>query len=213
MPKFYFLLLFVLITFSASSQIRKNATFIGGQFAFNNDNNKFEGGDDESRNGSFNLLLGKALSENNVLGVSVGASSSKTEGLTIPYSNTNNRYNVGAFFRRYNPLGSKFYLFGQFDAGVSFGKEEVDYLNTATADTEGKEFGFNLGITPGVSYQLSKKIQVEVTLPNIVGLQYFRTKYETKQPQPIESTRTRTSLYTNLRTSLSALGFGFVFII
>jgi len=71
-------------------------------------------------------------------------------------------------------------LFGEAALSVSFGKGENS--NQAFKTDKSSGWGAGLGITPGISFQVGKKLSLEASLGNLLGINYTTQKTEILDP-------------------------------
>lgn len=212
-----FLLLTVAVIFSlaTSAQIKKGATFLGGQISFYNSNTDFNTAQSNQKNkyAYFNVSVGKALKENSVLGLYVSYGHNKVDnfynGNTFGNSKLD-RYNVGVFYRQYKRLAKDFYIFGELGGGY-LGSNQTDADLNGNNKVKYTQSGGELYLTPGVSYRVYKKLQLELLIPQIAGIQYSVNKTTSLANN---SKQDKFQFNTNLNASLlSSLGLGFRFIL
>ena len=217
MRKYYFFILLFTISFTASAQIKRQSILLGGQLFYYNDKNQVENLTQKSESGTIGISVGKAFKENSVVGFNFSFSPIKQTN----YLNGNdtvglnyNRFDVGAFFREYKKLAKDLYFFAQVDAAYITAKQTEDY-KIAAGDVKASQKGGLISLTPGISYQVFKKMQLELTIPNILSMQYLVTKIDSQNPQVKNSKREQLLFYSNLNnnTSLSWLGVGFRFVL
>ena len=194
----------VFISFSAQAQIKKGAVLLGGQLSFYSQSSS-----SSLKNKGFTLLpaVGKAVSENLVLGADIVIGSSRYQP-SSNYSQNASTLGAGFFVRRYKTLGSGFYFFLQARAGGLYnGQDVVDGLQAGnTATTRG--YTVQVSAFPGVAYSVSKKFQLEAGLNNLVSAQYDHSK-QTMFQSPNSITKTNNfSLGTSL-SNFSGLSVGF----
>ena len=167
-------LLFVGISMAATAQIKKGSVLLGGQLSFSLAKNNVGNPQVSDQDGGlYNLSVGKAIKDNSVIGLFGGfghTTNSYFNGTQITERMYKN-YQVGVFYREYKPLGKDFYLFGQADLSYSRSTEKTVVSGTS-GDVYNKISGVNVGVTPGISHQLLKKLQVELKLPNIFSASY-----------------------------------------
>lgn len=217
MQKCYFLALLVIISVSSSAQIKKGAILLGGQLSYYNEKIEKGNTDQKYQGGTFGISLGKAFKENKVVGFNFAFSPNKQDNIFNGNDTFNlnyKRFDIGAFFREYKRLAKDFYFFGQVDGAVVIGNQKEQYKRTG--NLKATQRGGFVSLTPGISYQVFKKMQFELTIPNILGMQYLVTKIDSQNPQVQNSKRKQTVFYSNLNsnnTSLSWLGVGFRFIL
>jgi Autotransporter beta-domain len=164
------------------AQIQKNAVLLGGQISFYSSKSADASNtpSTNTNNAFFNISAGKAIRENTVVGIYGGYGQGKTEYIfSNSTSNTSaaTTSSAGIFYRKYKGLGRKFYFLGELNAGYRRYKQENENKVTgATAVSTNTETGVEMGLTPGLSYQLLKKMQLEVLMPAFAGLRYATTK-------------------------------------
>lgn len=211
MKKIYFLLTLIATASFVNAQIKKDAVLLGGQLSYNNASNQYSATQPEQKtSGAYaNVNVGKVYKDNHVVGITVGYSRGNSEsnyGAGYRTSKSDS-YNAGVFYRQYKSLGKDFYFFGALNAGY-FG----NIINDVYTDYPGKKYkstenGARLGLTPGLSYAICKKLQLEILLPDLISLRYS----DQKNTYPLVSTKAR-SFYANTSLSGSAvnsLGIGF----
>jgi hypothetical protein len=190
----------------ASAQFSKGNLLVGGELSYSESSNQLNGTTNQNvHSGVFNVSLGKAMNENAIIGINLTYSGAKEN---IPYLTKGNIYGIGIFYRKYKSLGKDFYLFGEAGAGYA-------YSNNKGTDTAGawKVFGTtNSGriyFTPGIAYQASKRLFIEITIPAILSAQYtiFNGNID---PAQENSKASSFNISTSLNSSpLSNLGIGF----
>jgi hypothetical protein len=121
-----------------------------------------------------------------------------------------NQYEVGVFYRQYKKLAKDFYFFGQVDMAALFGNSSSKY-NRSLYNVTTKQTGGKLFVSTGISYAILKKLQVELTLPNLLGLQFVNTKYASTEPNARTQDNKEFSFYSALSTNnaIGNLGVGF----
>ncbi|RYZ27561.1 MAG: hypothetical protein EOO10_12355 [Chitinophagaceae bacterium] len=122
--------------------------------------------------------FGKAISPNKVLGLFLNYGNSKykqTSGTGTSNTDEKNKfYGGGVFLRNYYPLSSRFYLFGDGSLGVNFSDRERK--NNLILSSEEKTTAVGLGITPGISFAAGRKLHLEISLNNLLSLDYSYSK-------------------------------------
>jgi len=210
MKKIYLLLLLLVTIVFANAQIKQGSFLIGGQLGFNRSNydapNQLK---QKSGNTNFNLSAGKALKDNAVFGFTLGyLHGSNTNGYngTNYASSKTNGYNAGFFYRSYRNLTSNFYFFGAATAGY-FGTTQTTTFSNNADETKNINKGVQVSFAPGLSFAVSKNLQLEILLPDVIGVSYNSGK-------SIIGTTQTTSKSFGVNTSLSGsflnnLGIGF----
>lgn len=209
------LLLFFAFNSYAQVDFPKGSLLLGGSIGYNN----AKSGNAslyESKGYSFSVLpaIGLAIKENLFAGVSVGYIHSNTKILNSSSgatdSGTLNNYFYGLFLRKYKPLKYGFSIFLQGDlAGYSI--KDVSRGNTQPTETIQKSKGVELSLTPGISYNISSRFQLESGFNKIVSVTYGEIK-TIRSDSPINKTRLF-SATANLNNFGSQLFFGFRFLL
>ena len=217
MSKIYIIALLLITSVSTNAQIKKGSISLGGELFYYNEKLQIENLQEKYESGTIGISIGKAFKENSVAGFNFGFSPIKqtyypnaNEMINLTYKS----FNIGAFFREYKMLAKDLYFFGQLDGAFITTNQFLDYSVAAT-DVKAKERGGFISIMPGISYQVFKKLQLELTIPNILSMQYRMTKFESENPQYKNSRNNQFMFYSNLnnKLSLSWLGVGFRFIL
>lgn len=127
-----------------------------------------------------------------------------------PYNERRNEYLAGLFVRQYKKLANKFYFFGELGAGY-FGADEIDTYSLSNSQNEQKLNGLVLGISPGVSYDIYKKLHVELSVPSMLSLLSTTNKITSGSNSSSEQ---QFSFNTNFSQNsfLNSIGLGFTFI-
>lgn len=178
--KFLLSILFV-CTFMVNTraQISKDAIWVGGAIGYSQNKEDYESNPSYKSNSlNINPAIGKVVKDNLVVGINLFYNRSIYENNGLLIENKGNRYGGGIFVRQYMPVAGRFYLFG--DASASFqaiDEKSVmrDYNSTTRINTATKGSMGGLGITPGVSFAINRKIQIESALNNLFGISYFKT--------------------------------------
>jgi hypothetical protein len=169
MKKFFlYILLFFALTSTTHAQLTKGTVLTGIDLGAATTRSESSRPYDYK---TTNLLLaptvGLVIKDNTLMGMSVSYGRSKNEYETS--SIKTDHYGAGAYYRRYMPLGKKFFLFGQAGAGyAAIDKEET----FQTGRTNSRESVLSLGLSPGVAYTITKRFQLETGLGSMLGLQY-----------------------------------------
>jgi hypothetical protein len=203
---------------SAKAQIKKGTILIGGEFGYFKDKTKFEGaGNQLYESGAITLSPGKAFKENSIAGLSISYYPNHQH-----YSNFGNdtvdvryrRYDLGLFYRKYKRLAEDFYFFMEASAAHIRADQKNTYsLNPG--DVKAKQRGGWISLTPGISYQVFKKLQLEIDIPGILTLQYLVTRIDSRNTQVKTSKEETVYMYSSLKnsTGLGYLGVGFHFLL
>lgn len=194
-------LAFLFTAFTANAQINDGKFLLGGNVFFNNQKNTLVTGQDiKSSSAGIRLRLGKFISSTSAIGVIVDYNHADA------IENRTNSYGIGVFYRKYKSLGSNFYLFGEGNIKYSYGKSEnKNNINKSTINT------VSLHLLPGISYSITPKIQMELTIPNLLSASYSSSKLTSGSPQ---SSQNSFSIGAGLnQNAMSNIGIGFKLIL
>ncbi len=204
------------LAINATAQIKKGTILLGGQIAGASGNNKqanqFTEETVKIKSFVFGTSIGKAIKENNIIGINVGAGFSNYRFRRVGFdssSSTSNSFNAALFYRKYKKLAKDFYFFGEATGGFGMSKQNNIPSNFPT-EYNRKTISTYLSLTPGISYKVFKKMQLEVTLPNIIGAYYSKSKDVETSTSNSKGYSTNFSLNTGLSNQLlSSLSLGF----
>jgi hypothetical protein len=201
------ILLFALIIIGASvtvsAQINKGAVLVGGNVSFADGSRKTEGmqssADGKITSYGINPSVGFAYKENRVWGIFGGIS--KTDYLNSAIA-SELTYGGGAFLRQYKPLGKEFYFFAEETAYFWYSREKASPVFQGNPTY--KTYNTGLGITPGLAYGVSKKFQLELSLNNLLTINYANRKQESSNPGNTPVSIKESAF--GMQSSLSGLG-------
>jgi autotransporter-like protein len=196
-----FSFLTILVTSALRAQINKGSVFLGGNVGFSTIKSK----DTSLENNSVYItpVAGIAVKQNLIVGVSVNYSHSKNN-LNVPASQTEYKsYGAGIFARKYVPLGKGFYLFGE--TGLNYQNYSDTYTYTSQKN-ELKVQSIGINLYPGVSYAVSKMLQLEVGLPQLVTFGYSKNEWLLNDATTQKSSGTN---FNASASSFSSLFLGF----
>ncbi len=148
---------------AGQAQMKKNAVLLGGDLSYGVQKNDYINGTN-LKSGNIGFSVGKFFTESKVFGIiaNYGFNSQRWNSNDSLLSKSDN-YNFGVFCRHYKALGKGFYFFGQGAATYGQSKQEQKPVTT-------KGTSFSINLTPGVSYQVLRKLQMEISLPSIAYL-------------------------------------------
>lgn len=124
---------------------------------------------------SSNIQLGKFIRENTAAGFFLSYSYYKNSGQNNQ-SIKNSYSSAGIFYRKYQTLARNFYFFGEGDLSYTYSKNKQVGYQAPDVITNTVSNGGVLSLTPGISYTVWKKLQMELLMPNIFSISYFHTK-------------------------------------
>jgi hypothetical protein len=218
MIKIYVTLFIAFLSFSSNAQIKKNSVLVGGALYYNNQHSSYDNTVNQKReSGTIEVSLGTAFKENSIAGINLSFSPLKETNGQSGFDTATSKsyqYNIGAFYREYKKLAKDFYFFGQIDGGAIIGDQTRNFV-MSPGKVKGTERGVFIGLTPGISYRIFKKLQFEITIPNIFRLQHLVTKVKSENQLVKNSKYSQTEFYSNLKNnfSLGFLGMGFRFLL
>jgi type V secretory pathway adhesin AidA len=196
------------LAFSSHAQIKTGRYLLGGSGNYYNTSNPTQV--------SFytNVQVGKVLNNNTVIGLT-GTYSSNNFNSSYTSPPKTRLYYAGFFYRKYKPILNKFYFFGEVNASYSYSKYILEYYNN-NQGLKSKSSGVNLSFIPGISYNVWKRMQMELTLPSLANISYTRTTTIDSSLPPSVSPQKRNT-YTagiNLNSNiLSNFAIGFKFFV
>lgn len=197
--------IFLFISVAANAQISEGRYLLGGSFSYINSELS------NSNSITSNIQFGKVIKENTVAGVigSVYATKAHNGNSDLTVYN----YSAGIFYRKYKPLGKNFYFFDEIDAVYQHSRG-YNYFNSGSQTLLAKSNGVMLSYTPGISYSVKKRMQIELTMPNLASVSF--TKYKTvdsQLPQGVSPQKADVfSANINLNSNfLNNFGIGFKF--
>jgi hypothetical protein len=204
---------FILVTASliSKAQINKGAILLGGDFTFNTLKETTPASNNAqsvTTNFSISPSFGKAIANNLILGFDLDYISAESQdvatGSPVTASKTNN-YGLGFFLREYKPLGKGFSIFLQLRLNGAYSTASNNGIRN------GQGYGLNLGFTPGASYAISRRVQLETAMQNLLFVGYAHQKVGTAATSyTYEHDITAGS---NLSTGLSSLVLGVRFLL
>lgn len=161
-------------SYANAQTIEKGSTLIGG--GLNLGGSKYYtqnnyGSDSGKSNGTnFNIALGKAVRDNSIAGASLLYGFSKSKSLKVSGTeSTSNNYGINFFYRRFFEMGNKFYFWAQPAVGFYFSDSKT--LNPNQKNYS-KSMNTGIYLTPGFSYNVYKKLYLDIALNNIASLTY-----------------------------------------
>jgi hypothetical protein len=180
MKKMYTGIIALLVTVAVQAQIEKGTRLPGGQLSFTD--SKVELSNNVSQiTTQFNLQasIGWAHKKNIVFGFWIGIAPVRSRYKRAGSDSADLRGNDfagGVFNRRYNELGKKFYFFTEGLVGAFFGR------STATTASNTKlvnsRYGLRAELTPGLAYQMSSRLFLELLAPRVLSVSYTSNVYD-----------------------------------
>lgn len=169
------------IVFAANAQINKGSIMLGGVFSGSFNNLK----DPDTIALKTNTItiqpsIGLAIDTNTILGVALYYGNKTDKYFTINEKTKN--FGAGIFFRKYKQLGKNFYLFGEGDLLYSHSSYDYSSINPNGSEYDSKGNAIQFYITPGIAYSLTRSLQLEAGLQNIIAVFYSTTNEKALTP-------------------------------
>ena len=171
---------FIFSALFVNAQITKGSVLLGGGIGYYGQKNDANTGTSTSKQNNFfiNPAIGVAVKRNSIVGGDLYFGTQLQKNMNNNNAkNTLNSYGAGVYIRKYLPVAKRLYIFGQGRIGANYsnGKniQAVDYKSTS------KGYDINIGIYPGVSFQVNKKLHLESGFNNLIHAQYNQTKTKT----------------------------------
>jgi hypothetical protein len=209
--KFVLAITLVCAYITTQAQVGKGSVWVGGNIGYTK--SKYSPSFPNSRGTFIRPAIGIAIKENTIAGIDINYSNAHSDNI---FNNGNSKqkiktYGAGVFIRRYIPVINRLYIFGQARTGYNNNRVKVktDYT-THASESEQKGWDARLDFSPGVSYAVNKKLQLETGLNNIISLQYSKMKSTWKDTlNPGSQTKT-TSFSAGINLdNLTQFHFGF----
>ncbi|MEO9021555.1 MAG: hypothetical protein ABI237_10050 [Ginsengibacter sp.] len=204
------LAIFICAAMTANAQINEGRFLLGGSASFYSSTNlQYSNLKSEALNTS--AQFGKVVKENTVVGVILSYGYSN-----IGSANKTKQFSGGLFYRKYKTLAKNFYFFGEGDAVYSHStiNQEFKIGNNGYKNSSN---GGTISFTPGISYSVCKRMQMELLMPNVISLSYAGSKTETTSigSTSISTTKGHSfSANANLNSNLlNSFGIGFKFLL
>lgn len=200
------LVIFMIPFLTARAQFASGKYLLGGDLNLRTENLK--GFAVKNEYAYVNLKFGKFIKENTVVGInlSYGHSYYDYQPNQIQESNL---YGAGIFYRKYRALSKEFHVFGEGALNYSYAK----YMNGNNVGETIKN-GVSISLMPGLSYSLTNKVQIELLIPDLIGIGYYNEKTPSLLPGGQDNIKNTFSFLTNTEGSLlSAFGVGFKFVL
>jgi hypothetical protein len=196
MKKKFLLIISIIVIafFQGNAQITKGSVFLGGQISFYNQSaSSPQAANLTQKNSQFNIspAYGIAIKDNIVVGGDLTYSYAKVLTTNYPYDQINKTYGAGIFMRRYVTIGKRFYVFGQGRIGGTYNTETITQGDPSMYD-DIKGFSAGFYFYPGVSYQLSKRVQLETGFNNLFYIEYDHSRDNQTNAGVVTETKTST---------------------
>jgi hypothetical protein len=156
--------------------IEKGTWYTAGTISFTNSDNDFERPDnsDNQKSFGFNLApkVGYAIKNKLMVGIGLNYGRTKNEGLNTSEGISENSeslsqsFIISPFLRTYKGLSSNLALFLQGELGYSRGW--LSGTENDRPEFTGNQNQYTIGVRPGLTYFMSKKLALETTIGSLV---------------------------------------------
>ncbi len=164
----------MIATTVTNAQITQGKYLLGGSVRYSNNQDVQYNGSPAQKFFSANIQIGKVLKENKVAGIILSYSFANNVLATYKV----NEYSAGVFYREYKPLTKGLYFFGEADAVYDYSRNTQGKFEIGSEATRYTTNGARISLVPGLSYAVSKKLQMELSMPDLLNLSYDRVKDE-----------------------------------
>lgn len=178
-------ILFLLLAFTSSAQIKKGTVTGGINFSGSNVN-KFDSSGKITENFhwlNISPFLSYALKNNFTIGTY--ATLGNSENSLFNFSKNNHNFSTALFARKYIPISQKFYSYLQTDIKYSSFAGVINYGDNYRS----KNISMNL--SGGFGYKISPRLGVELGLNNLAGINLFHQSLNVTNGQIYKSLRPR----------------------
>jgi hypothetical protein len=196
----------LVITTATQAQITKGSFFIGGSISAGAEKTTSTFGNSHAlRFLQVSPVFGKAIRDNLVLG---GGVSFYTNNYGNIENDSRSTFGANIFLRKYKTLGKGFYLFGEAALNLGYTPYSMGFFNPTTNTfytTETRRYSISADFSAGIAYQLSKRVQVELSLPLLAGVGFSQERYRSGLGSPTPYTTRKNNLYLNSNLGNSPL--------
>jgi hypothetical protein len=209
---------FFCISLTSNAQIKKGDLLLGGTLNFTSQKDvyQFFYSAQHYKYLCSNIQIGMAVKNNTVVGLILFYSHSNIHDGNFPDSNyvKGDGYHAGIFYRKYKSLLKNFYFFEEIDAVYTHAKSLQGSMQAKSDLVKTISNGGNILIVPGLSYQICKRFQMELSIPNIFSIYYlsYKLTYNTPPSPNASPNANNFSVNASLNSNfLSNFGIGFKF--
>lgn len=202
-------IIFLLLSFTnIMAQVKKGATFLGGDIGVSIEETTNSTSTGYKENGVLLMpVFGKAVKDNLIVGAYLIYNSFKSDVYIDANDVEQKLVGGGLFVRKYKQLGK-----GDFAAflqgGVSYAHEDLKTGGSTTSRGESNGSIVSMGFYPGISYRISKKLQIETGFRNLLAVRYIYRKGYNGTVLPVTFRTSRFDVFSSLE-NLSSLYVGF----
>jgi hypothetical protein len=196
---------------TTNAQITEGRYLLGGSAGYGSSKTNVTNPVTKNESLSTNIQFGKVIKENTTAGIILSYASSNMGNLKI------NQYGGGVFYRKYKPLAKNFYFFGELDGVYNYSKYRQGIFQIGNNGTRSTGGAAIISFVPGISYTVWKKMQMELSMPNLISVSYSYLKDESTfigTTSVLSSKSNNFSANANFNANLlSSFGIGFKFLL
>lgn len=205
----FVILFFTVVT--ANAQIPEGKYLLGGSAGYSHSKNQQSTGSNyESL--STNIQFGKIIKENTAAGIILSYGNYNSSSI-----NKTNLYSAGIFYRKYKSLAKDLYFFGELDGQYNYSRNTNGHFEIGYDAQRSTSNGGSISFTPGISYSVCKRMQMELSMTNLASISYASTKtqYASNSTSSISTVKGNNfSANVNLTGNfLNNFGMGFKFLL
>ena len=156
----------LIATTGTNAQITQGKYLLGGSVSYANNQDVQYSGSGPQKYFTSNIQIGKVLKENTVAGLILSYNFTNN-GLATYKSNL---YSGGIFYRKYKPLTKGLYFFGEADVVYDYSRNTQANFEIGSDGTRYTTNGARISLVPGLSYAVWKKLQMELSMNNLLNL-------------------------------------------
>jgi hypothetical protein len=160
------------------AQIKKGSIFLGGDIGGSTAHTTSADTAYRKQNGIYiSPVFGKAIKDNLVFGVHAGFSLTKDHFYDANPNQETKNYSAGIFLRKYKFIGnSGFSIFVESDFGYSYYQYKTMGPSYNYPSYGSKKHSVFMSAYPGLSYTVSKKLQLETGFNELLYFSYWNEK-------------------------------------
>ena len=178
MKKYFYLLIAGILTLcTVHAQIKKGDVQLGGSLSFGTGSTKNYNYTNKSTNVTVSPSFGMAVQDNLVIGVSLLYGHNPTKYGNPQYEYGSDQYGGGIFARRYRSIGKSFSVFMEWNLVGQYEHTNSGYTDSLV-NSNVRTYNFSTGLYPGIAYNISRRVQVETSLPYLIYANYQHSKAE-----------------------------------
>ena len=178
MKKCFLSMIFIGAISFAHAQVSKGDILLGGNLGFNK---QTPSANYTTTNFSIDPSIGKAIKDNLVVGANLSFAH-YTSKADVGHDKDDS-YGLQGFIRKYKYLGSGFAVFAEGSLSLSYSTGSGAYGGSYPYTTSSKDYGIAAGFAPGVTYAISRHVQLETGLSRFLSLGYFYSRWD-QTPDP-----------------------------